>query len=64
MPRHGTYTLEGDQLTFVDELEKSDGPYTIEVDTDKKSLLMYMSQVRIELISEKALRDRKSKDAK
>jgi hypothetical protein len=64
VPRHGTYTLEGDQLTFIDELEQSDGPYTIEVDTDKKSLAMYMPQVRIELISEKALRDRKRKDAK
>ena len=64
VPRHGTYSLEGDQLTFLDELETPDGPYTIEVDSEKKSLLMYTAQVRIELILQKALRDKKRKDAK
>jgi hypothetical protein len=64
VPRNGTYTLEGDQLTFVDELRTPDGPYTIEVDMEKKSLVMYTAQVRIELVLQKTLRDNKRKDAK
>lgn len=59
--RHGTYTLNNDQLTFFDELETSDGPYTIELDEQKKSLLMYTSAVRIELLLHKTLHDKKRK---
>src|ERR1700689_5314233 len=47
VPRHGTYKLEDDQLTFFDELQTQDGPYTIEIDAEKKSLVMYMPQVRV-----------------
>jgi hypothetical protein len=64
VPRHGTYTLEDDQLTFFDELETRDGPYTIEVDAEKKSLVMYMPQVRVELILHKTLHDKKRKETK
>jgi hypothetical protein len=64
VPRHGTYTLDNDQLTFFDELETSDGPYTIEVDAEKKSLLMYTPQVRVELILHKTLHDKKRKESK
>jgi hypothetical protein len=63
-PRHGTYTLEDDQLAFFDELGKRDGPYTVQIDTETKSLVMDMPQVHIELILYKALRDKKRKDAK
>jgi hypothetical protein len=63
-PRHGTYTLEDDQLAFFDELGTRDGPYTIRIDTETKSLLMDMPQVHIELILHKVLRDKKRKDAK
>ena len=64
VPRHGTYTLEDDQLTFLDELETRDGPYTIEIDAQQKSLLMYTSALRIELILHKTLLDKKRKDKK
>ena len=64
VPRHGTYTLEDDQLTFFDELETRDGPYTVKIDTQAKSLVMYMPQVRIELISHKAMLDKKRKERK
>jgi hypothetical protein len=64
VPRHGTYTLEGDQLTFFDELETRDGPYTIEIDAEKKALLMYTSAVRIELILHKTIQDKKRKETK
>ena len=64
VPRHGTYTLEDDQLTFLDELETRDGPYTIEIDAQKKALLMYTSAVRIELVLHKTLHDKKRKETK
>lgn len=64
VPRHGTYTLEDDQLALFDELGTRDGPYTIEVNAQQNSLVMYMPQVRIELILHKSLRDKKRKDAK
>ena len=63
-PRHGTYTLEGDQLTFFDELQTRDGPYTIEIDVPKEALVMQMPQVRIELILGKTLRAKKRKETK
>ena len=40
--RHGTYKLDGDQLAFFDEFGTRDGPYTIQIDTEKKSLVMAM----------------------
>jgi hypothetical protein len=64
VPRHGTYTLEDDQLALFDELGTRDGPYTIQVDTQTKSLVMDMPQVHIELVLHKSLRDKKRKDAK
>jgi len=62
--RHGTYTLEDDQLAFFDEFGTRDGPYTIELDSHAKSLVMYTPQVRIELILEKTLRSKKRKESK
>jgi hypothetical protein len=64
VPRHGTYTLEDDQLALFDELGTRDGPYTIQIDTQTKSLVMDMPQVHIELVLHKSLRDKKRKDAK
>jgi hypothetical protein len=64
VPRHGTYTLEDDQLTFFDELETRDGPYTVELDAQKKSLVIYTSDVRIELLLHKTIRDKKRKETK
>ena len=54
--RHGTYELSGNNLTLTDELGTKDGPYTIEIDTQSKSLIMHMPQVRIELKLEKEFR--------
>ena len=64
VPRHGTYTLEDDQLALFDELGTRDGPYTIQIDTQTKSLVMDMQQIHIELVLRKSLRDKKRKDAK
>jgi len=64
VPRHGTYTLEDDQLALFDELGTRDGPYTIQIDTQTKSLVMDMPQVHMELVLRKSLRDKKRKDAK
>ncbi len=54
VPRKGTYTLAGDQLTFVDELENKDGPYTVALDAKANALVISMPQVRIELELHKA----------
>jgi len=53
VPRNGTYKLDGDQLAFFDEFGTRDGPYTIELDVDAKSLIMKMPQVRVVLELEK-----------
>jgi hypothetical protein len=63
-PRHGTYTLENDQLALFDELGTRDGPYTVQIDTQTKTLVMDMPQIHMELILHKTLRDKKRKDAK
>ena len=55
VPRHGTYTLSGDQLTFVDELKTPDGPYTVAFDPETHHLIVSMPQVRIELVLHKAI---------
>jgi hypothetical protein len=47
--RHGTYQLDGDQLAFFDEFGTKDGPYTISIDAEKKSMSMQMPQVHMEL---------------
>ncbi len=47
--RHGSYELDGSELAFYDEFGTRDGPYTIDIDTHKKSMTMQMPQVQIEL---------------
>jgi hypothetical protein len=64
VPRHGTYTLENDQLTFVDELETKDGPYTVEMDPQAKTLVLFTASVRIELTLHKALQNRRRREPK
>ena len=54
--RTGTYQLNGDQLAFVDELGTQDGPYTLTLNTQAKSLVLQMSQARIELLLESEYR--------
>lgn len=54
--RHGKYGLSGDQLSLFDELGTKDGPYTVEINTQTKSLNLEMPQVRIELELEKEYR--------
>jgi hypothetical protein len=49
VPRSGTYKLDGDQLAFFDEFGTRDGPYTVELDTEAKSLILKMPQVRLVL---------------
>lgn len=48
--RHGTYTLDGDQLAFFDEFGTKDGPYTISIDPEKTSLSLRMPQVHMDLL--------------
>ena len=59
--RHGTYQLDGNQLSFFDELGTKDGPYDVELNNKEKSLVLKMAQVRIELELEKAYKDKHKK---
>jgi hypothetical protein len=54
--RHGTYELKGNQLAFYDEFGTRDGPYTINIDTDKKMMSMDMPQVKVRLMLYKEYR--------
>lgn len=57
--RHGKYELSGDELTLFDELGTADGPYKIEIDTQQKTMVLDMPQVRVELESEKEYKKQK-----
>jgi len=59
--RHGTYQLNGTELTLFDELGTKDGPYTVDINTQAKSVILDMPQVHIELILEKEYRKRMQK---
>ena len=59
--RHGTYELDGNELSFFDELGTKDGPYSIELNNKSKVLVLKMAQVRIELELEKTFRDNQKK---
>ena len=54
--RRGTYQLDGDQLSFFDELGTKDGPYSLALNAPAKSLSLQMPQIRIELMLEKEYR--------
>jgi hypothetical protein len=48
--RQGSYKLSGNQVSFYDEFGTPDGPYTIEIDSDKKQMSMNMPQVKVRLM--------------
>jgi hypothetical protein len=54
--RHGTYQLDADQISFFDEFGTRDGPYTVDLDQQKKTLVLSMPQIRIQLQLEKEYR--------
>lgn len=54
--RHGTYELQGNQLAFFDEFGTRDGPYTIDIDTEKKLMSMDMPQIKVRLMLYKEYR--------
>ena len=59
--RHGTYQLDGNQLTFFDELGTKDGPYAVSINTQTKRLVLEMQPLRIDLELESQYRkDRQS----
>ena len=59
--RHGTYQIDGNQITFVDELDEKDGPYTIDLNSKAKSLVLTMAKLRIELQLEKEYKSHRDK---
>ncbi len=55
--RHGTYQLDGKQLAFFDEFGTRDGPYTLDINTQTKHLVLKMPQLRMELELESQYRE-------
>ena len=56
--RHGQYELNDKEITFTDELETKDGPYTLDINANAKQMTLQMTQsagvlVRVELELEK-----------
>ena len=47
--RHGTYELDDDGVAFFDEFGTRDGPYTLQLDANAKTLVLSMPQVKLEL---------------
>jgi hypothetical protein len=42
--RHGQYELNGREITFIDELGTSDGPYALDLDTQAKKMSLQIGQ--------------------
>jgi hypothetical protein len=59
--RHGTYKLDDDQLAFFDEYGTKDGPYTVQIDAVKKTMVLFMPQIRMELTLESEYHKKKKK---
>lgn len=59
--RNGTYKLEADQLAFFDEYGTRDGPYTVEINALKKTMVLSMPQIRMELTLESEYHKKKKK---
>jgi hypothetical protein len=55
--RGGTYQVDGNNILFLDEFKNKDGPYTAELDPQKKTLVLGMIAAgvhfRIELLETK-----------
>jgi hypothetical protein len=49
MHRGGRYEVKDDQLTFWDEHETRDGPYTISLDLNEKTLHMESVQAGVKI---------------
>jgi hypothetical protein len=58
--RHGSYKLDSDQLAFFDEFGTRDGPYTVEIDPVKKTMVLSMPQIRMELTLESEYHKKKN----
>jgi hypothetical protein len=62
--RHGRYQVDGEQVTFFDEFGTADGPYTIALNPDMKTLDLDSQAVHIELKLETAYRSRSKKTSR
>jgi hypothetical protein len=66
--RAGTYQVDGNNVVFLDEFNNKDGPYTAEIDTEKRTLVLGMVQagvhLRMELLLEKEFHKRQEERKK
>lgn len=60
MDRQGTFTLDGDNVTFADEFGTKDGPYRITLDVPTSTLEMATTQagvtIKVQLLLEREFR--------
>lgn len=63
LERHGTYDLDDDQLTFQDELGTKDGPYTVEIKTEDKSMRFSMRQAGVLIGADLKLKNQSKKQS-
>lgn len=55
--RHGTYQVDGKEIALFDEFGTKDGPYTLDINTQTKHLVLEMPQLRLELELESQYRE-------
>jgi hypothetical protein len=53
--RNGTYELDGNNLTFKDELGTKDGPYQLKINTEKGTMKFSMDQTGVTIGADLAL---------
>ncbi len=68
LDRHGTYVLDGHDVTFIDELGTKDGPYAVQLDVPLKKMTLNSNQagviIRIQLQLETEFRKAQSRTKK
>lgn len=58
--RHGTYELDGDQITFADEFGTKDGPYQLTLNAEAKTLRFATNQAGVQVGADLRLARQKS----
>ncbi|MGC2656992.1 MAG: hypothetical protein WA324_03370 [Bryobacteraceae bacterium] len=59
--RHGTYQLDGDQMTLQDELGTKDGPYQVALNAEAKTLKLTSNQAGVQVGADLRLAGQKAK---
>jgi hypothetical protein len=61
--RHGTYDLDGGQITLIDEFGTKDGPYNLEINTANKTMRYSANQGGVLIGADFDLVDKSKRDS-